>query len=71
MTAEDGQWRAQLVSDVVEDPPLSFESRLEAIEHLVEGVPEFGDVIMALRLQTTAEITAGDRLRGLPQLGHR
>jgi hypothetical protein len=61
----------QLVSGVVDEPPLCGEGVLEAVEHAVEGHRQCRHLVVAFHLDATGEVGLGDGLRRLVEQAQR
>lgn len=56
----NGERGAQLVADIAQELALSSERAIEPIEHLVEGMPELGDLVAAGDLDPLAQVGLRD-----------
>ena len=58
--AGDRDRRAQLVGDVVEEPPLGAEALVEPVDHVVERGAELGQLVVTLDGDARREVRLGD-----------
>jgi hypothetical protein len=59
------------MSGVVDEPPLRDERFLEAVEHVVEGLSQAGDLVGARDFYATTQVGLGDAARGARHFLHR